>query len=538
MYPFLEKIGQKPLESCLRRICARQGTDVPQILDRSQVYSVLFALAGFDLLHESEVRHLLVESLPGEEIRSLAVKLGVPFDGKVFDVISRICVKPWRVRSPVVSAFAELFGIAYEFLPTSMSRDVSVEVVTPFEPLPPLFDYQEAVSSEVERRLYSSLDAGRFMVQLPTGAGKTRAVLDGVVRWWGQEVSEVTSRAVIWLAHTEELCYQAVDAFVSLWQTKGSRQIRAVRYWGGYRAGAEDFAGAFIVGGYGKLVSLKRRENDIYNRLRDVAGVVVIDEAHRALAPTICDLVNDFAAHGVRVVGLTATPGRSSESGRENKELARLFDSTLVTADSLGEDPVSELQHRGILSQIRRVVFETKINVMLGSSELGFQEVSEDIPNKVLRRLARDSRRNEMISSIVADEVKRGRPTLVFACSVDHARQLALLSAAHGLTASFVDCRMRGTQRRRVVQEFRDGNIDVIFNFGVLSTGFDAPNIQTIIIARPTSSIVLYSQMIGRGLRGTSVGGTEDCILVDMRDNFLNFGGVDEVYDFFRPFWK
>jgi len=59
----------------------------------------------------------------------------------------------------------------------------------------------------------------------------------------------------------------------------------------------------------------------------------------------------------------------------------------------------------------------------------------------------------------------------------------------------------------------------------------------TTVVARPTSSVVLYSQIIGRGLRGPKMGGAETCNLIDIKDNFLNFGGVEDVYSFFEDYW-
>lgn len=97
---------------------------------------------------------------------------------------------------------------------------------------------------------------------------------------------------------------------------------------------------------------------------------------------------------------------------------------------------------------------------------------------------------------------------------------------------------MRKGSRRRIVDGFRTGEYDVLFNYGVLSTGFDAPRIKTIIITRPTASIVLYSQMIGRGLRGPKMGGSEICNLIDIKDNYTNFGGVEDVYTFFEEYWN
>jgi superfamily II DNA or RNA helicase len=70
-----------------------------------------------------------------------------------------------------------------------------------------------------------------------------------------------------------------------------------------------------------------------------------------------------------------------------------------------------------------------------------------------------------------------------------------------------------------------------------LTTGFDAPNTDVVFISRPTLSPVLYGQMIGRGLRGPAVGGTEKCSIIDVRDNLVGFGDDEQVYSKFDEFW-
>jgi superfamily II DNA or RNA helicase len=97
---------------------------------------------------------------------------------------------------------------------------------------------------------------------------------------------------------------------------------------------------------------------------------------------------------------------------------------------------------------------------------------------------------------------------------------------------------MRTGARRHIVHDFKMGNIKVLLNYGIFSTGLDVPKLDTVVISRPTSSVVLYSQMIGRGIRGNMVGGTEECRLIDIRDNFLNYGDVDSVYQYFKDDWS
>ena len=80
------------------------------------------------------------------------------------------------------------------------------------------------------------------------------------------------------------------------------------------------------------------------------------------------------------------------------------------------------------------------------------------------------------------------------------------------------------TIRRGVIEDFRSGKIEFLCNFGVLTTGFDAPKTECIAIARPTTSEVLYEQIVGRGLRGPEFGGTETCLVMDFADNIKRLG--------------
>ena len=80
--------------------------------------------------------------------------------------------------------------------------------------------------------------------------------------------------------------------------------------------------------------------------------------------------------------------------------------------------------------------------------------------------------------------------------------------------------------------------MQVLVNFGILSTGFDAPNTNAVVIARPTCSLVLYSQMVGRGLRGPKMGGTKDCKIIDIKDNFDAFDSVHDAFKFYDDFWS
>ena len=128
-------------------------------------------------------------------------------------------------------------------------------------------------------------------------------------------------------------------------------------------------------------------------------------------------------------------------------------------------------------------------------------------------------------------------PVLCFACSVDHARALAVLLRRNGRSAEVVTGETRRSTRRQLIEAFRAGHVQVLCNYGVLTTGFDAPKIRAVVIARPTTSVVLYEQMIGRGVRGPNNGGTEECLVIDLEDNIKQFQG-QMAYARMREFWS
>ncbi len=487
---------------------------------------------------EKWVRRLLLEALPIDELKAFARKVGRESDGKPFDIALNLAGIQWRVGSSLVWHFAEAFSIPLEFLPARTSRDDAMELVEPYTPTPPLFDYQQELASGL-LRLLDKDERGACLVQLPTGAGKTRTAMAAITGMLTQRKPSHRTAGVLWLAHTEELCQQAIESFRSTWQTNGNSDMRIVRFWGDYNVKPLEMTGAVVFASYQKAVSLKGRSVEEFETFRKHFGVIVADEAHRALAPTVADLLAGLQDNSkVFLIGLTATPGRGEGQAKENRQLAELFDRRLLSAKHLGEDPIQTLQQRGILAKINHVDHATEVDVDLTDREQEQASFTSAIPTSVLNRLAKNKKRNELIASIVVNQIERGGTILVFACSVEHSKSLAAELALRGYRAAAIDCRMRRSLRRRTVNAFKDGEIDVLFNFGVLSTGFDAPNITAVLIARPTSSIVLYSQMIGRGLRGHKVGGTEDCLLIDLKDNFENFGDVGRVYSYFDQFWR
>jgi superfamily II DNA or RNA helicase len=177
------------------------------------------------------------------------------------------------------------------------------------------------------------------------------------------------------------------------------------------------------------------------------------------------------------------------------------------------------------------------LNIELTASQKRSLEKTFDFPKGFLATVASSNVRNLEIMKKLLLSCREGRRILFFACNVKHSRFITSLLTYFGIKAAHVDGTTAKHRREHVIEAFRNGDIQVLCNYGVLTTGFDAPNTDEVFISRPTNSVVLYSQMIGRGLRGTTIGGTERCRISDVKDNISGFGNQVRVYHWFEEFW-
>lgn len=500
--------------------------------EREILATLVVHLYGDQLLEDGRVRAEILSLLPSADLEALAASLAGRSFQKPADNVLALVALPWRVGASLALEIARRFDLDASFLPRVVAAAPVLTMIRPRPTRPALRDYQ----SEVRDRVIDLVSTGgeRILVQMPTGAGKTRTVMDTLVELAVREGLFSAGRSVLWLAHVEELCEQAAEAFEESWASNGDESVALVRAWGTAKPNVVDYQGAFIVGSYQKFVALRRQLE--FDQIKAPLRIVVADEAHKVLAPTFASLLDDLIHADVIFIGLTATPGRGLQLGPENARLASFFHKNLI-GPTWDENPIQALRTKGILARIHHKTIESSDTVTLTMAEKT-AAADVDLPGTVLKRLAESPERNRRIIGAIKEEVAAGRPTLVFACSVEHARVLSAVLNLEGVTAAHVDASLSKQHRRDAIARFRAGEIAVLLNFGVLSTGFDVPRVSAVVIARPTTSVVLYSQMIGRGLRGPASGGAAECTLIDVRDNFQSFGHVDQVYETFRPYWE
>ena len=215
-----------------------------------------------------------------------------------------------------------------------------------------------------------------------------------------------------------------------------------------------------------------------------------------------------------------------------------------MTPEERQKDLYHRLIMRNILCDVYHKILESR-HYELSMQDIKYIAEFGEFRGETLKEIGRDRVRNAMI----VREIKRlnglgKRKILFFGCNVAHSRQIAmLLKVLYHMRVKYVDSKMDLDSRVNAIEQFRSGDLEVLCNFDVLTTGFDAPNIDCVFVGRPVKSTLLYTQMIGRGMRGTKNGGTESMLLVDVDDNFQikqSYGGVsiELGWKIFRSYWK
>ena len=195
------------------------------------------------------------------------------------------------------------------------------------------------------------------------------------------------------------------------------------------------------------------------------------------------------------------------------------------------------MQGKGFLARINRKKVTTNVDLELTEKEREFVANFLEVPKSVLKKLAANDERNALILGEVAALRLKKRQVILFALSVDHAHLLTELLNLKGISAKCIDSSTSPVDRSEAIERYKNNEINVLVNYGVLTTGFDAPNTNAVVITRPTASLVLYSQMIGRGIRGQKVGGNLDCDLIDLEDNLIGFPNEQQAFNYFNVAW-
>lgn len=434
------------------------------------------------------------------------------------------------------------FPIEWAGFPTA-SRP-AVEVIDGPVNLSALHDYQEHVTRNIAAML-RGVGSSRGMVSLPTGAGKTRVTVEALVNEVNAGIVDV-EKPLVWIAQTDELCEQAAETWTYVWRAIGrTTAMRLGRLWASNEVPEEPGAFQLVIATIDKLDLIVDRPGEEYAWLRD-ASVVVIDEAHTSIAPSYTRVL-EWMGRTTRgrnpsdprpLIGLTATPFRGTGTSTvETERLVKRYDGNRLDRGAFrnADDPYGELQDMGVLARVRHQLVDG-VDVHLTAADIAEIEHQKNLPPAVAARLGADLARTQRVVDAIAD-LPDDWTILTFAPSVENSRVLAALLSHRGIPAVSISADTEPAARRHYVKEFKAGRIRVLTNYNVLTQGFDAPKVQAVFVARPTFTPNIYQQMVGRGLRGPKNGGSEEVLIVNVRDNFAKFGEL-LAFNEFEYLWN
>ena len=408
---------------------------------------------------------------------------------------------PPRWGTGTALAFAAAIGFPSEFASSAEARREPEELISGPIELPPLHDFQQEVFEGLSSLLASGTKRRRAVISLPTGGGKTRATVEAAVRLVLAPTG--AARSVLWIAQTDELCEQAVQAFRQVWINLGARRtnLRIARLWGGHpNPLGRDMDKPVVV-----IASIQTLNNRVgaadLDWLRK-PGLVVVDECHHAITPSYSALLRWLDAEAPRpgaaerdepaIVGLSATPFRTDDD--ESQRLARRFDSRWLPSDQ--ERLYARLLSQGVLARAQYESLDSGVGLTDDElAELGRLPDTwegldfENLLEAINQRLAGDTRRNERLAECIAASPERS--ILFFTNSVAHAEEMAARLNLSGIGAAAISGSTPTVARRYFLDRFQGGQIRVLCNHSVLTTGFDAPRTDMVLIARQVFSLTV-----------------------------------------------
>lgn len=317
------------------------------------------------------------------------------------------------------------------------------------------------------------------------GAGKT-IIASTVMK---RHLSSPEKR-VLFLAHREELLGQTVEKLAMI-----DNQIVA---------GIEQGRNVCPSNAQVMVASIATVKNILrlarWSPLKNIS-LVIIDECHHSIAATYADVLDEISEQNParHLLGITATPIRM-----DGESLSLIFDALAFRVD------MPELLDLGYLCPIRGLTIRTNTSI----ENVPVSTDGDYDPEKLADAVDTEARNRVIVQTYLAHG--EGRPAIVFVANVRHAERVAIEFRKRGIAAQAVSGQQRKEERRRFLDAYSRGELQVLTNCNVLTEGYDAPRTACIIAARPTRSPVTYPQQLGRGLRLHD--SKQDCLVIDLVD--------------------
>lgn len=398
-----------------------------------------------------------------------------------------------------------------------------------------LFLHQIVALNKVKALLFDKNNS-KILLHMPTGSGKTRTSMNLICDYLRSNLD----KTVIWFANTEELCKQASDEFDKAWTKLGNREIVKQNIWGGNQFDSTK-KNCFVIFSIQTFINLYSIRSEIATNLSKECGLVIMDEAHMSIAPKYKLAIDILLFNGAKLLGLSATPGRTWNNPEEDNKLSEYFEKQKITLKIEGYDnPVDYLVKEGYLAEINNTSLLYEGGISPSDKDLAYLKEELQLSKSYLENISSDTARNILICSKIKSLTIKHNRIIVFAMNVNHSNVLALALSSLGLEVYSISSNTDNQIRKKAIKRFKSEEEKpiILCNYGVLTTGFDAPKTSCAVITRPTDSLVLYSQMVGRVIRGRKAGGNDIAEIVTVVDTKLpGFDKVSEAFFNWEDVW-
>ena len=498
------------------------GADADALLD------ALIGAMSSELLNDPSLRRLLFASLEPQWLNHLANLLNVATAGLRPAQVAERVANQFELIESVRNFFKETLQLD-ELLPAEDVPRGKANAEGVFEPHPMSSDYfelhlyQAELKDKIVEAVRESSDT-KMLVRVPTGGGKTRIGLHSVFALHNFQFKP--GDLTLWLAYQPVLLEQAHETALKIFPTLGKISMQFHRIDSSNKIEFSDDSGIL----FANPTTLNRVDRAVLERLRSRTRMVVFDETHQIVAANAFEFINKltFENTNAAVLGMTATPARA-DLGLESMKLARFFgpkfdisvpQKDVVIGDSKDVDEIS--RERNAIRYLQEIKILAKLREerhFVDCGDLGIEHPD----------------RTKKIIDLCEKYSSQGKKMLVFAENVQDARALSFLLNLKCIPNGLVLGSNKQSRQGFIDSYRKTDTMNILISVDVLTTGFDAPETNILLIARKTGSAVLFCQILGRALRGPKNKGHEENLILHVTDPAFEWASLYETFtDYMR----
>ena len=385
--------------------------------------------------------------------------------------------------------------------------------------------YQNFVKLELEERVNKSTGKFSALIVMPTGSGKTRTAVEFMIDF----IRNRKDSNVLWIVESPNLAEQSLQTFKDLWKLRGDRKLKAHRCFSNFVPKINFNKGSNIIfGAFDKIKGLQNQNDYFFNNLKKSTNLIIIDEAHFALAQTYEEVISDIYKNSNEIIklGLTATPMRTNDT--EFFNLKDFFDTRVIDFKDENNDTIENP-----LKYLQKNKYLAKLDIeYLSIPDEDINEYSKEFNDKVIERVQASLFKNSQI--------------IIFAMSKDHAIALNILLQDKGIKSECIIGDTSPVDRINYFEKFKINKnsnnrgepklfeLNVLINHSILATGIDLPRVDELYLLRKFGNETTAMQVLGRALRGEKNGGNLINKVVSVKGNKSKIANESELYNLIK----